>query len=149
MPLLIFSLCDVSGNAVRPWAGHGYECWCIGTRHPGGTCGLKNNARHVGADVTMLMPPLGTPVAFIFARSSFTDLAVSGGRWMPSKGLEALANVLAVESACKCICEASEAPYLVELELTGLRHPGGVLRHPHAFSTASAPITDPQAKRHA
>jgi len=110
----VLSLCDRTGNAVRPWwAEAGYECWTVDLRHPPGMGTLEDGIRRIGADVTRwCMPP--RPFAFVFAWPPCTDLAVSGARWFKHKGLDALADALRVVAACVRICEASGAPYLLE-----------------------------------
>lgn len=113
-PPLVLSLCDLTGHAVAPWAAVGYECWTVDLQHPSGTGPLLNGIRKVGADVTRFCPPLGRPVAFVFAFPPCTHLAVSGARWFKDKGLDALADSLRVVAACNAICEASNAPFLIE-----------------------------------
>lgn len=113
-PPLVLSLCDFTGHAVEPWAEAGCECWTVDLRHPSGVGPLVNGCRKVGADVTRFCPPLGRRVAFVFAFPPCTHLAVSGARWFRGKGLDALADSLHVVSACNRICEASNAPFLIE-----------------------------------
>jgi len=111
---LVLSLCDRTGHAVEPWARAGYECWTIDLRHPPGVGPLVDGVRKVGADVTRFCPPLGRPVAFVSAFPPCTHLAVSGARWFKLKGLNSLADALAVVAACNRICEASGAPFFLE-----------------------------------
>lgn len=111
---LVLSLCDLSGHAVAPWAAAGYECWTVDLQHPRGVGPLVGGIRSVGADVTRFCPPLGVPVAFVFAFPPCTHLASSGARWFRDKGLDALADSLHVVAACNRICEASGAPFCIE-----------------------------------
>ena len=111
---LVLSLCDLTTHAVEPWASVGYECWAIDLQHPTGIGSPLNGIRKVGADVTRWCPPLGRPVAFVFAFPPCTHLAVSGARWFKDKGLDALSDSLRIVAACNRICEASNAPFLIE-----------------------------------
>lgn len=111
--MFVLSLCDKTGNAVRPWAEAGYECWIVDLQHPPGVGPLLDNVRRVGADIIRWCPP-ARPIDFVFAWPPCDDLAVSGARWFRAKGLDALADSLHVVAACDRICEASGAPYLIE-----------------------------------
>lgn len=114
MQQLVLSLCDLTGNACKPWAEAGYECLTVDIQHPSGVGESVGNIRKVGADVTRFCPPLGRSIAFVFAFPPCTNLAVSGARWFRDKGLDGLVDALSVVAACKRICEASGAPYLLE-----------------------------------
>ena len=111
---IVLSLCDLTGHAVRLWADAGYECWTVDIRHPVGIGPLEDNVRKVGADVLRFVPPLNRGVRFVFAFPPCTDLAVSGASHFKRKGLDRLADALRVVAACDRICEASNAPYLLE-----------------------------------
>lgn len=111
---VVISLCDHSGNAVRPWALAGYECWTVDLQHKSGIGESVGGVRQVGADVTRWCPPFNLPVSFVFAFPPCTHLAVSGAAWMKGKGLDALADSLRIVAACARICESSGAPYLIE-----------------------------------
>ena len=113
-PPLVLSLCDHSGNAVRPWAEVGFECWTVDLLHPPGVGDEEEGIRKVGADVTKWCPPLNRKVEFVFAFPPCTHLAVSGARWFKGKGLDALADSLRIVAAVARICEQSGAPYLIE-----------------------------------
>lgn len=111
---LVLSLCDKTGNAVKDWVSEGYECWTVDIQHPAGTGDLCNGIRKIGADLLRWCPPLGRKIEFVFAFPPCTHLAVSGARWFKGKGLDALADSLRLVAACARICEASNAPYLIE-----------------------------------
>lgn len=111
---IILSLCDLTGNAVRPWADVGYECWTVDVQHERGIGKLNKNVRKVGADILRFCPPLNRPIAFVFAFPPCTHFAVSGARWFKGKGLDALADAILLVSACAKVCEASDAPYILE-----------------------------------
>ena len=110
--MIVLSLCDWTGVAVRPWAEAGYECWIVDTQHRAGVGPLRDGVRKVGADVTRWIPPV--PVRFAMAWPPCDHLTISGARWFKGKGLDSLADSLRVVAACARICEATGAPYLIE-----------------------------------
>jgi hypothetical protein len=71
------------------------------------------NVRRVQADVSRFLPPR-TTYAAVFAFPPCTHLAVSGARWFRDKGLDALAQALAVVEACRRICEWSGTRWMIE-----------------------------------
>ena len=109
---VVLSLCDLTGNMVRPWAEAGYRCICVDIQHPeeGVVDGLIT---YMKADVRTYLPPLERYAA-VFAFTPCTDLAVSGARWFATKGLGKLSEALAIADACKRICEWSKAPWMLE-----------------------------------
>lgn len=109
---IVISLCDYTGNMVKPWADRGYRCYCVDLQHPPG------ETRHgkivfVGADVRDWLPPRGE-IATVFAFPPCTDVAASGARWFKDKGLGALIRALQLFDACVRIAEWSQAPYMIE-----------------------------------
>jgi hypothetical protein len=109
---IVLSLCDRTGAMIQPWIDAGYRAVTVDLQpaanpHP--------SREHVIADVTKWRPPLrmGRPV-FVSAFPPCTDLAVSGTRWWKEKGLCALASALLVVDACREICEAAGAPWVLE-----------------------------------
>lgn len=113
----VLSLCDHSGNAVKPWADAGYNCICVDLKHEGII--QKGNITFIGADVREWQLPEHN-YAFVFAFPPCTDLAVSGARWFKDKGLEALHEALGIVIACKRLCEQTGAPYLIENPISTL-----------------------------
>ncbi len=107
---IVLSLCDRTGNMVRPWARAGYECWCVDVQHEGDA--VIDGIRFIRADVLRFLPPKNLRAVFAF--SPCTDLAVSGARWFKEKGLHGLAGALDLVSRCVAICEWSDAPWLLE-----------------------------------
>jgi hypothetical protein len=106
---------------VEPWLEAGYECWTVDVQHAAGehvvyapppTSGYLRLVR-VGADVRTWLPPR-REYAIVFAFPPCTHLAVSGARWFEDKGLESLHEALGLVVACKRICEASGAPWMLE-----------------------------------
>jgi hypothetical protein len=124
----VLSLCDRTGNMVKPWADAGFECICVDLQHQGER--REGNVWFVGADVCRYLPPRDLRIVFAFPPC--THLAVSGARWFQSKGIGSLANAFEVLDRCRAICEWSGAPWMLE-------NPVGVIasywRKPdHAFN---------------
>lgn len=99
---------------VQPWLEAGYECWIVDQQHP---AGLIRDGRLVrcGVDVRAVESVVEpSRAAIVFAFPPCTHLAVSGARWFAEKGLEALHDALGLVVACKRVCEASRAPWMLE-----------------------------------
>jgi hypothetical protein len=83
---MVISLCDRTGNMVKPWLGAGYAAVTVDTQpseldHP-----LHN---HEQKDICSLEGLCG-PLVAVFAFPPCTHLAASGARWFKSKGLDAV-----------------------------------------------------------
>lgn len=109
---VVLSLCDRTGVMVDPWLAAGYECWIVDVQHPGGV-NRDGNLVRVGCDVREFGAHYQC-ASVVFAFPPCTNLAVSGARWFEDKGLEALHDSLGLVLACKRICEASGAPWMLE-----------------------------------
>ena len=145
---IVLSLCDRTGNMVKPWVDAGYRCIAVDLQHPEGST-ERDGIEYVGADVTTYLPPLGTYAA-VFAFPPCTHLAVSGARWFADKGLSALHQAIGLVHACRRICEWSGAPYLVENPISTLstywRKPDHIF-NPCDFGGYISPTTDPYTKK--
>jgi hypothetical protein len=108
----VLSLCDFSGNMIKPWLVAGFECWIVDPKHPSGIHQDGNLVR-VGSLAEHFLPPMGEyAVAFSFAPC--TDLANSGNRHKQAKGLLRFAEAVGLFAWCLQICEWTGAPYLAE-----------------------------------
>lgn len=108
---IVLSLCDRTGVMVQPWLEAGYRCVIVDEQHERGV----NQSGHlfrIGCDVRTYNPDYRCEVVFAFPPC--THLAVSGARWFAEKGLESLHESLGLVIACKRICEASGAPWMLE-----------------------------------
>jgi hypothetical protein len=86
--MIVISLYDYTGEAVKPWAKAGYECHCYDIQHDGtkgegfpsgGSIHYRNADLHnykASSDLTRSY--MGKPVAFGMAFPVCTDMAVSG-----------------------------------------------------------------------
>ncbi len=100
----VLSLCDYTGNMVKPWADAGYECWIVDIQHPQGVTEDPSNPniKRVGCkveDCVSLLPPLDS-FDMAFAFPPCTDLASSGARWWKDKGVTALHNAVRLVKDC-------------------------------------------------
>ena len=111
---LVLSLCDYSGIMVKPWAEAGYDCMTVDLDVLPG-----NEAFAVKADVREFkLPP--TDIHIVFAFPPCNSMAVSGSRWMKTKGLGALIEALQLVEACRVLCEDSDAPWMIENPISTL-----------------------------
>jgi hypothetical protein len=111
----VLSLCDFTGNMVRPWAEAGYACYCVDTRH-GEFDQIAPNIRGIGQDVREFNAHRYgfPPVAIAFAFPPCTHLAASGARWWKEKGLLPLIEGLTLVERCREILESLGCPWMLE-----------------------------------
>ena len=108
----VLSLCDRTGNMVRPWLDAGYHAITVDVQteanpHP--------NRSHWVTDVRAVPEWYGAKqFDFVAAFPPCTHFAVSGARWFREKGLDVLIEALEIVNACRKICEASGAPWMLE-----------------------------------
>jgi len=86
--MIVISLYDYTGEAVKPWAKAGYECHCYDIQHDstkvdrfpsGGSISYLNADLQTLSNVTALWCSyVGKPIAFGMAFPVCTDMAVSG-----------------------------------------------------------------------
>lgn len=99
---------------VRPWAEAGHDCHIVDIQHPTDACLSDGITRH-SEDVRLLVHHIRAAYFdIVFAFPPCTNLANSGARWMAEKGLGKLIEALEVVEACRMICVASGAPFMIE-----------------------------------
>lgn len=143
----VISLCDLTGNFVRPWVDAGYNAVLVDPQH-----GEFSVERHHGGAIFRLpdtveeaMPDLGAflrkdDIAFVAAFPPCTDMAVSGARWFESKRTADpmfQAKAVAVAEQCRTIGALSGAPYFVENPVSVLSSVFGKPDHifnPHDYT---------------
>lgn len=114
MEQIVVSLCEQSGNMVRPWAERGFECYAVDLENDGSTEQAGGGVIHyIEADVRDWEPPTDD-VRIGFAFPPCTDLAVSGARWMQDKGLYALADAIELVAACQETLSELGCPWMLE-----------------------------------
>lgn len=144
---VVLSLCDRTGVMVEPWLEAGYECWILDIQHKDGIWRDEANPKLIryGCDIRSIDPRtlpenmFGAPVRLMtFAFPPCTHLANSGNRYKAGKGLEGLYEALGLVIACKRICEASGAPWMLENPIGSLstywRKPDATF-HPWEYTT--------------
>lgn len=111
----ILSLCDRTGNMLRPWAEAGHECIAVDVQHDGESFQEigDGSIRFVEADVREYQPPKGDYAA-AFAFPPCTHLAGSGARWWKDKGLSKLAESIELVAACHETLTELGCPWMLE-----------------------------------
>lgn len=113
MKPIVLSLCDYTGNMLKPWAeSGGYRCIAVDIQHDEVVVTI-NGIEYVNADVRHYLPPIGN-YAMCFAFPPCTHLAASGARWFKQKGLSKLAEAVEIVEACSKIAEWTQAPWMIE-----------------------------------
>jgi hypothetical protein len=116
----VISICDLTGNMVRPWAEAGYECWCFDIAHSIRRPRKEGNINFVWGDARTIKRPTSKPIAFAIAQTPCTNTAVSGARDFETKGEYMLVDALVLFAAARQVCEWSGAPYMMENPVTML-----------------------------
>jgi hypothetical protein len=119
-PGAIISICDLTGNMVRPWAEAGYECWCFDIAHSIRRPRQEGNIHFVWGDARTIKRPTNKPIVFAIAQTPCTNTAVSGARDFETKGEYMLVDALVLFAAARQVCEWSGAPYMMENPVTML-----------------------------
>ena len=109
---LIISLCDYTGNMLKPWAQAGHTCIAVDIQHSIRKDRIEDNIRYVWGDVRSWCPP--ERPSMVFAFPPCTHLAVSGARDFQTKGGPMLADALYLFDACVMAGEYAGCPYMVE-----------------------------------
>ena len=104
----VLSLCDRTGNMVRPWLEAGVRCVTVDLQAATWSHPLRT---HIQADVRALKP---MQADIVFAFPPCTHLASSGARWFKDKGLRLLIEALEIVEACRELCDGSGAPWMLE-----------------------------------
>lgn len=112
MDRAVLLLCNLTDNMAEPWIAAGYTVVMVDLQHPAGLTRNGNVIRY-GCNILEFIPPRLNYVA-AFAFPPCTDLAVSGARWFPAKGLKSLANALLLVDKCRELCEWTGAPWWLE-----------------------------------
>ena len=113
---VVVSLCDKTGNMVRPWALEGYECYCVDVQHSIRRIRSEGRIHYIWGDVRGWLPPASIRgrIGIVFAFPPCTHVAVSGARDFRRKGNYLLRDALELFSACEQAATWSGAPYMIE-----------------------------------
>ena len=100
---------------VRPWVEAGYDAITVDVQDQ---VNPHQKRTHCVADVRRFADSLYwveyMKFAFVAAFPPCTHFAVSGARWFRDKGLDLRIEALEIVNACRKICEASGAPWMLE-----------------------------------
>lgn len=99
----VYSLCDRTGEAVKPWLAAGYPCVLVDLQHPRGAS-TRDGLTTIGASIFELHPyhrwlPQG-PAAMAFAWPECTHFTFSGALWRRENGPGATAEGFRLFAAC-------------------------------------------------
>lgn len=119
MPVVI-SLCDRTGNMVRPWAESGCECWCVDLQHSI----RRDKHEHVGdglihfvwgdARSWRLPEAARGRVVHLFAFPPCPHLTCTAARDFQKKGGWMLADAVQTFDSCEVVASFCGAPYMIE-----------------------------------
>lgn len=145
---IVISLYDYTGEAVKPWAEAGFDCYCFDIQHNGRTSERYGRGRitYVEADLydhnvltVIALSTIGQRVAMVLGFPPCTDLAVSGAAHFKKKReADPGFQTFAVENAKACAVLANKvsAPYMIENPVSVLstqwRKPDYTF-HPHQY----------------
>lgn len=136
----VISLCDLTGNMVKPWIEAGYNALLVDPQHAGNDgwewTGDQFINRFAGT-IEDAMDQIGAHVrshdiAMVFGFPPCTDMAVSGARWFRAK-YEAdklfQAKAVMVAEQCRTIGRLSGAAWFVENPVSVLASAFGKPQH--------------------
>lgn len=131
---VVISLCDLTGNFVKPWVDAGHRAILVDPQH-----GVTRGGRVTKLAMTIeeALPQLGDiirheNVAFVAGFPPCTDMAVSGARWFETKRqADSMfqAKAVAVAEQCRTLGRLSGAPWVVENPVSVLRRVFGPASH--------------------
>lgn len=140
---VVISLCDLTGNFVKPWVEEGFHAILVDPQH--GSSRTEGPIIKLAQTVGDALPWLAAfivkrEVAFVAGFPPCTDMAVSGARWFESKRQADpmfQAKAVSVAEQCRTIGALSGAPYFVENPVSVLSSVFGKPDHifsPHDYT---------------
>jgi hypothetical protein len=140
----VISLCDLTGNFVRPWVQAGHDAILVDPQH--GESTSDGTVTRLAMTVEEALPMLGNvirrgDVALVAGWPPCTDMSVSGARWFAAKRAKDpmfQAKAVAVAEQCRTLGRLSGAPWLVENPVSVLASVFGKpdhYFHPHDFTS--------------
>lgn len=143
----VLSLCDLTGNFVKPWLDAGYSAILVDPQHgidsfevtgKGGS--ITRLPMTVEQATDYIIGDLLEQIVFVAAFPPCTDMAVSGARWFEDKRKadpHFQAKAVAVAEQCRTIGRLSGAPWFVENPVSILSSVFGKPDHifsPHEYT---------------
>lgn len=116
----VVSLCDRTGNMVRPWANAGFECYCVDVQHsirkPKSERVGNGLITYVWGDARSWTPPDGVVARLVamFAFPPCTELTCTGARDFKTKRGWMLSDAVQLFDSCMLACEFSGVPFMLE-----------------------------------
>jgi len=113
--MVVVSLCDHTGNMVKPWSEAGFKCYCIDLQHNGVT--TKGNITFIGADITKCIStwlPANEKIGIAFGFPPCTHTAVSGSKYFRSKGPRGAAEAFTLIARVDSLLRYFQCPYMWE-----------------------------------
>jgi len=123
----VISLCDLTGNAVKPWVEAGYAALLVDPQH--GTTRTEGNVTKFAGTIEDAMPLIGElirarRVAFVGGYPPCTNLAVSGAKhfqrkmtdkeWKHYRGPNMWIDAMRTVQECANVGQLSGAPWFLE-----------------------------------
>lgn len=141
----VISLCDLTGNMVRPWVEAGYDAYLVDPQHGFDSVELTEfdgKIHRLAKTVLEALPELGKvdDIAAVFAFPPCTDMAVSGARWFEEKRKADPAfygKAIAVAEQCRSFALTTGAPFFIENPVSTLSGVFGKATHyfhPYQFT---------------
>jgi hypothetical protein len=156
----VISLCDLTGNFVRPWVEAGYDAILVDPQHGFTHMRFGTASGPITTKLAMTveeaLPDLGAiirgeDVAFVAGFPPCTDLAGSGARWWAAKYAEDpmfQARAVAVAEQCRTVGQLSGAPWFVENPASALSRVFGKADHTfHPFEFTALEPADNYTKK--
>lgn len=152
---IVISLCDLTGNMLKPWAEDGYICYAVDVQH-----GIRNDKIveyksggkiiYTWGDVRSWTPPVTNEIGIIFSFPPCTDLTVAGARDFKRKRGYRLSDALELFDACRLVGEYSRSPYMIENpvgRLSSHRYKPNFIFDPCDYGGYLDPIGDQYTKK--
>jgi hypothetical protein len=142
----ILSLCDYTGNMVRPWLEAGHEAVIVDLQHPAGVH-TEGPLTRVGANILEYIPEGKFEAAFAFPPC--TDLAVSGARHFEAKGPERRKAAMDLVYRCRDIAESLTECWFLENPVSVIStewRPPDWTFHPYEYGGYLEPAGDRYTK---
>lgn len=109
--MLILSLCDYTGNMLKPWAEAGHHCIAVDLAQDNPR--TENGITYTQEDIFDFALVPGE-YDYIFAFPPCTDLAASGARWWQDKGIRATIESLQLVEQALMICQTARRGWMIE-----------------------------------
>lgn len=117
----VISLCDLTGNMMRPWAEAGYEVLLVDPQHYD-TGWSTDNVYTFKGTILEALPTIREwiatkDIALVAGFPPCTDVAVSGSRWFEAKAKEDKhfqTRAALVAEQCRMVGELAGAPWFFE-----------------------------------